>query len=497
MRHTLTLALLTLGLATAAPLTLSGTVSAPSGGNVKGTHVIACFPKGDACDEQFSVGTQVTASGPHAAFSLTVKKAGEYQLIAWKDMNGSGDMDDGDYSGFFSKAGSGTPGRVAAPGTNLAFSMTVRGRSSTSNGDRSLSGTVEAPKGVNLEGTVVIACVVRGDGCDENASKMMALDVAGTKASFKIEGLESSAYRLVAWKDVNRNEQFDDGDYVARLTSADGQALEVKAPRANIALRLAKVGEPASLEQPTAARAANPSPVITKGQPGYVTGQVFDSLGRPLPGASVKIDPAVSGYFVHSLGEYRTDAKGAYKARLTPEVAWKATASTSVSWLDMPMCLPSLPYGDGALFFAADGAVRHFKIDTNVAHLIVAQQFVVTTNPAERPRFIGDQRVNKFKVTLRPLGNAVDGARVPGVDTVVSVAKGGWSTDSTSFDLNELPLARYELKVAYVESDGSLTPLVVRNTTGRANAPFAGSTVVEFEDIRGCAAQSKIEFQFP
>ncbi|MFD1732258.1 hypothetical protein ACFSC4_16150 [Deinococcus malanensis] len=76
MRNSLTLALLTLGLATAAPapLTLSGTVNAPAGTNVKGTHVIACYPKGDECDENLTVSTQITASGGSAPFSVTVKK---------------------------------------------------------------------------------------------------------------------------------------------------------------------------------------------------------------------------------------------------------------------------------------------------------------------------------------------------------------------------------------------------------------------------------------
>ncbi|WP_189009070.1 hypothetical protein [Deinococcus malanensis] len=512
MRNSLTLALLTLGLATAAPapLTLSGTVNAPAGTNVKGTHVIACYPKGDECDENLTVSTQITASGGSAPFSVTVKKAGKYTLIAWKDVNGTGDIDDGDYSGFLKQQPSSlTPLPVKPPASKLNVSMTVEGKAAphaatpAAQKGAAFSGSVEAPKGVDLKGTIVLACVFRNDTCDDGG-EMYTITASGQKASFTIGGLGQGPYRVLAWKDVNKNDQFDDGDYMARLENTSGAALDVQAPRANITLKLSKVGEPAGSQASKVPQAsgsaapanANPTPAIKKGEAGYVMGQVFDSQGSPVKGASVRIDPAVSGYFVHSLGTYQTDVKGMYKVRLTPEVSWKAHASVSAIWQDIPMCLPAIPYGDGALFFDRDGAVRNFKLDVNVAELRIDQQFVASTNPAERPRYIGDNRINKFRLSLRPLGAVIDGTRVQTGESTVSVSQGAWAVNSTSLNMRKLPLARYELKLSYVEQDGSLTPLVVRNMA-RPNAGFASSTVVEFEKISDCSASSQVEYQFP
>ncbi|WP_019587683.1 hypothetical protein [Deinococcus apachensis] len=364
-----------------------------------------------------------------------------------------------------------------------------------------LSGTVTAPPGGNVQGTYVIACPPKGDGCDEQGTVSTQVTASGKSSAFTLNLDRPGPYRLLAWKDVNGNGDIDDGDYLARLQGQDGSALDVQAPRAKVQLALRKVGEApsapaASTPAPTTGvKAVTPTPSIKKGIPGYVTGQVFNSLGRPLKGAFVTIDPAVSGYFNNSLGTFETDANGAYKARLTPEVSWKATASAKVTWQDQPMCLPGTPFGDGGGFFAQDGAVRHFKLDVNVADLNLHQEYAFSANPVERPRYIGDNNVNRFRLGLKPLGPLVDGTVIaPGETTVVATKSGG--VDSTTMYLRKLPLGVYELSLSYVESDGSLTPLLVHNT-GRANSGFARTTVVDFDRIIGCGGSSEVEYQFP
>ncbi|PYE55389.1 hypothetical protein [Deinococcus yavapaiensis] len=360
----------------------------------------------------------------------------------------------------------------------------------------SFSGTVQAPKGVDLKGATIVACAAKDGGCDEDASVLTTVSTSGAEANFQLAVQPNVGYYLLAWKDVNGNGDIDDGDYFARLSGADGAALKVQAPRANVRLSIGKLGAaPDSTSPAPSQKAVTPKPIVTKGSPGYVTGQVFDSLGRPLRGAFVTIDPAVNGYFVNTLGTFETDANGAYKVRLTPEVSWKAVVSANMTWRDQPMCLPGAPFGNGGFFFDRDGAVRHFRIDVNVADLTLRQEFVVSTNPAERPRFIGGNNVNRFKLSLKPLGRLVDGTTTSASEATVVASKSG-GVDSTTISLRKLPLGRYELSLAYVESDGSLTPLLVHDT-GKANSAFARTTTVDFDRIIGCGALGEVEYQFP
>ncbi len=474
-----------------APLTLTGTVNAAPGSTVQGTYVIACYPKGDDCDDTLSTTQQLTTSGKSAPFTLKVQNPGPYAVLAWQDLNANRVLDPGDSWTYLKEPGTGATRRVRAPATNLVLTLAPQPKASPS---ISLSGTVQAPSGVNLKGAVVVACLYEGERCGER-SVTYTIPASGQTATFKFTSLPAGAYRLIAWKDVNGNGDIDNGDFMARFTDAAGAPASLQSSRANIALKVTKVGAPAPSAAPATAKRLAPVPTVKKGQAGYVTGQVFDSLGRPARGASVTINPAVTGYFTYGLGTFQTDDKGTFKARLTPEVAWKAEVTTNATWLGVPMCLPGTPVGDGGFFFAGDGAVRHFKIDVNVADLYISQQFVASTNPAERSRYIGDARVNRFKMTLRPLGPAIDGGPAAAYNTTVEATASG-SGSSTNLTLRKLPLARYELQLAYIEQDGRLTPLVVRNTAN-PNAGFASSVTVEFEKTYNCSAVSNVEYQFP
>ncbi|SMB86202.1 hypothetical protein [Deinococcus hopiensis] len=490
MRHLpMMAALMTAAAAAPAPLTLSGTVNAPPSGTVKGTYVIACSPNADGCDESLTATQQLTSSGKSAPFTLKVENDGPYTVLAWQDVNANGALDAGDMWTFLKQPGSGEAWRLKAPASHLVLSLAPQEKSVAT---LSLSGTVQAPAGVNLKGVMVVACAYEGDRCGD-ASVTYTIPVSGQTATFKFNSLSAGAYRLIAWKDVNGNGDIDNGDFMARFTDASGAPASLQATRTNITLTVTEVGAPAPV--PATAKRVTPTPTVNKGQVGYVTGQVFDALGRPVRGASVTVNPAVSGYFNQGLGAVQTDAKGVFKVRLTSEVSWKAEVAINATWLGVPMCLPGEPLGNGGFFLAGDGAVRHFKIDVNVADLHISQQFVASTNPSERPRYIGDHPVNQFKLTLQPLGPAIDGGPAATYTTVIGTAANGYG-GSTALTLLKLPLARYELQLAYVESNGALTPLVVRNTAS-PNAGFAASATVEFEKIYGCSALSNIEYQFP
>lgn len=78
---------------------ISGTIS---GQDLSGALVIACFMVGDDCDQQQSRVAQVDARG---AYSIEGLGAGPYVIIAWRDLNGSGELDAGDEGAIYTKDG--------------------------------------------------------------------------------------------------------------------------------------------------------------------------------------------------------------------------------------------------------------------------------------------------------------------------------------------------------------------------------------------------------
>ncbi|MCS7068124.1 MAG: carboxypeptidase-like regulatory domain-containing protein, partial [Meiothermus sp.] len=63
-------------------------------------------------------------------------------------------------------------------------------------GGGGFSGTVTAPAGASVQGTVVLACfyLEASDDCDSQKSKEVTLNTAGRTASFSIEGLAAGDY---------------------------------------------------------------------------------------------------------------------------------------------------------------------------------------------------------------------------------------------------------------------------------------------------------------
>jgi len=94
-----------------------------------------------------------------------------------------------------------------------------------------LSGTVS---GKDLSGTVVIACFVANDNCDEQQSK--AVEV-GAKGVYRLEGLGDGPFLVIAWRDLNANGDLDAADEVG-VYSKDGKPALVKPQAQGINLRL-------------------------------------------------------------------------------------------------------------------------------------------------------------------------------------------------------------------------------------------------------------------
>ena len=97
--------------------TLSGTVYAPPGGDVAGTVMLACN------ETDCPVSVAVNGSGASAPYQLSGVPAGEHLVFAWQDLNGSGELDDGDGFGCYSAGSKCAP--VTAPATRVDVSMGV------------------------------------------------------------------------------------------------------------------------------------------------------------------------------------------------------------------------------------------------------------------------------------------------------------------------------------------------------------------------------------
>lgn len=103
---------------------IGGTLTAPPGGDVGGSAVLACYSQ--ACDpsDGYSKAVTVSQSGASAPYTFTGLRPGAYTIIALKDANGSGSLDTGDYLGVYSADNqNATP--VTPPAGNINIQMVV------------------------------------------------------------------------------------------------------------------------------------------------------------------------------------------------------------------------------------------------------------------------------------------------------------------------------------------------------------------------------------
>jgi len=93
-------------------LAQSGSISGMvTGQDFTGVVVIACLLVNDNCDQQQSRAVQVDAGGRYKIEDLG---AGPYLILAWRDLNGSSELDTGDEAAVYSKDGK-TPTPLKPP----------------------------------------------------------------------------------------------------------------------------------------------------------------------------------------------------------------------------------------------------------------------------------------------------------------------------------------------------------------------------------------------
>jgi hypothetical protein len=207
---------------------LSGTLYAPSGGDVKDTLIIGCVIVSQKCDVQDprTKGIKVGTSGKSYSFSVAVEDGEDYLLLAWKDINGSKEIDDGDYAGCNGGEGLENCTLVRSPEQGLELRMAVLGGGNPgpgpTPGDSSISGQLFAATSSPLRGTIVLAC----NADDRTCSPSDPYTGTATQAPYTVS-VPSGDYFVLAWRDANGSGEIDTGDDMGCVLADNGSDCDV------------------------------------------------------------------------------------------------------------------------------------------------------------------------------------------------------------------------------------------------------------------------------
>ena len=100
-----------------------------------------------------------------------------------------------------------------------------------------ISGTVHAPAGRMVAGTIVYACLPSSSGCDENASRVIEIQDAAPSAPFTFGSLSSGSFIVLAWQDLNGNGEMEE-DELAIYSQTGSEPALVTPPTQGITLHL-------------------------------------------------------------------------------------------------------------------------------------------------------------------------------------------------------------------------------------------------------------------
>lgn len=234
--------------------TISGTVTAPAGGDIGGTAVAACPVVNEAIDCTNGVSTVITQSGTSAAYSLDAQAGQSYVVFAFKDINNSGgEPDNGDYFGGYPSAESATP--VPAPATNIDITMAVIGGGTPSpspnpsptptppGGGSGISGTVFAiDQATPVSGTIVGACPYVGSEPDCNNAVTVTLNASAPSAAYSLDNLPAGQYAVVAIQDYDGDGTFESGGAYPQPVMSPATGIDIQlAPASTTSLSISGI----------------------------------------------------------------------------------------------------------------------------------------------------------------------------------------------------------------------------------------------------------------
>jgi len=167
------------------PFSLSGTVQAVAGSSLEGTVVFACFQSqpGAGCDASSSRAVKLEGAGQKLAFKLEGLENRSYTVIAWRDLNRNGVVDqEGDQIGVYSLDGQ-HPTPVQPPQAGLALQMQA---SSASSGTGS-SGIGTPTQPVTAPSDAASSLIGTWEDAGRNEAGTLELRVDGTYTeSFRV-----------------------------------------------------------------------------------------------------------------------------------------------------------------------------------------------------------------------------------------------------------------------------------------------------------------------
>jgi hypothetical protein len=234
-------------------LTVAGKVFARTGSSVQNVVVVACLIVNDNCDDVGSKYIQPSGQGSSVAYQIGDLAAQDYLMLAWRDANGSQEIDQGDELGVYQKNGKVSQVRPPASNTDLRLTVfngdiasvleqadqapaSTQQPSAQTSSDFTLSGMVKPAKNSSLDKTVVLAGVWENGKYNQNKSKALSI---GSGGGFKLSGLENRDYVLFAWRDLDGNGDVSAGDEVAPFRM-NGKFALATPPLANINLQFEK-----------------------------------------------------------------------------------------------------------------------------------------------------------------------------------------------------------------------------------------------------------------
>lgn len=197
-------------------------------------------------------------------------------------------------------------------------------------------------------------------------------------------------------------------------------------------------------------------------QPASVTGVALDTQGRPIAGAKVWTEPALTTGLV----EVSTDSSGIYSVTDLPDVPYYAKAWTEVDFGGERFCMRlGMPSpSDYNSFSPAAGVVRNFQ--WQLSGVIEDLRDYDGYFGGEIRLFIeGDMKGGDVELTFTPTGPLIDGSTGQTVTKMIDVTQ-----DLMVYDI---PVGNYSVTSVLLEN-GTRTPL----KTGIESSPsgYAGQT---------------------
>lgn len=244
------------------------------------------------------------------------------------------------------------------------------------------------------------------------------------------------------------------GQYTVIVTSVypgetGGYRLSISTPGQAAAIGSGPQGQ-TPVQPPLQPSPPGPATPPVGSQPRTVTGTAVDTHGRPIAGARVWIQPAITTGLV----EIRTDANGRYVAEGLIDVPYNAKAWTFVEYGGRQLCLrlgmesPT----DYDSFVPTHGVVRNFVLQLSgpIEDLrSLDEHFGGMLRAMYAPAYASSG--GRLEFTFTPTGPLIDGTTIAPFARTIDPRH--------SQDVNGVPVGPYSVSVALVGSDGSRRPI--------------------------------------